>query len=104
MNATENLTIGWLGCVTELKHIAEAFEELKTEGLKVTKTMNEVVNWVLNDPKLLDLVNTPDQKRKGKAQWRAVACLVSDRFETAPQNKQRLVHPCYIIDFQFKLP
>ena len=48
-SSVDNLTIGWIGCVSEMQKIAEAFEELRTEGLKVTKTINEVVNWVIVD-------------------------------------------------------
>lgn len=50
--------------------------------------------------------NTTEGGKKGtvKAQWRVVACLISDRFEAGSSTKQRLVHPCYIIDFQFKMP
>lgn len=48
-SSIDNLTIGWIGCVTEMQKIADAFEELRTEGLKVTKTINEVVNWVIAD-------------------------------------------------------
>lgn len=48
-HAAENLTIGWLGCVKEMQQVAEAFEELRTEGLKVTKTIDDVVNWVIAD-------------------------------------------------------
>ena len=32
-----------------MQKIADAFEELQTDGLKVTKTINEVVNWVVAD-------------------------------------------------------
>ena len=52
-SAVENLTIGWLGCVKEMQMIAEAFEELRTDGLKVTKTVDDVINWVINDKELL---------------------------------------------------
>ena len=54
LGSIENLTIGWLGCVRELHLIAEAFEELRTDGLKVTKTVNEVINWVIADKELSD--------------------------------------------------
>ena len=32
-----------------MQQVAEAFEELRTEGLKVTKTIDDVVNWVIAD-------------------------------------------------------
>ena len=53
MSSVDSLTIGWLGCVPELQQIAQAFEELKTDGLKVTKTINEVVNWLIADKDIL---------------------------------------------------
>ena len=52
LNSVENLTIGWIGCIREMQKIADAFEELQTDGLKVTKTINEVVNWVVADREL----------------------------------------------------
>ena len=102
-----------------MQQVAEAFEELRTEGLKVTKTIDDVVNWVIADRQLLlepqpgTDEGTNDGGKKNKFQWRVVACLVSERFEPGAQQaspskvqltKQRLVHPCYIIDFQFRLP
>ena len=39
----KDLSIGWIGCVSELNVISEAFEELKTDGLHITKTLNEVI-------------------------------------------------------------
>jgi len=112
-----------------MKDIALAFEELRTDGLKVTKSIDDVVNFVLSDPQLLascqketgnanttETSNNDTTQNSGKknnmnhkAQWRVVANLVSERFEsgstpqqsvqTAQTTKQRLVHPCYIIDF-----
>ena len=95
-----------------MQKIADAFEDLRTEGLKVTKTINEVVNWVIADKQAyqeetseLTMENTTTNntadggKKSTKAQWRVVACLISDRFEAGSSTKQRLVHPCYIIDF-----
>ena len=48
-STVDNLTIGWIGCVKEMQQIADAFEELRTDGLKVTKTVNEIINWIIND-------------------------------------------------------
>ena len=53
MNSADSLTIGWIGCVTEMNEIAEAFEELKTEKLKVTKSVDDVINFVTSDAGLL---------------------------------------------------
>ena len=48
----DDLSIGWIGCVSDLAIISEAFEELKTDDLRVTKTLNEVIQWVIADQKL----------------------------------------------------
>jgi len=82
------LTIGWLGCVQELKQIADAFEELKTEGLKVTRTIDEVVNWLTADRKLISQLASDDASKRNKFQWRVVACLISERFEAGAASVQ----------------
>ena len=100
-NALEELSIGWIGCVNEMQKISKAFEELQTEGLKVTKSLSEVIQWVIVDQNLLS--GDPLEYHKKKAQWRVVICLISQQFDQGTgQSKFRLVHPCYIADFSFK--
>ena len=92
-----------------MKDIALAFEELRTDGLKVTKSVDDVVNFVLSDPLLLascqketgnttngDTSNIDTTQNSGKknmtntnkAQWRVVANLVSERFESGSTPQQ----------------
>ena len=117
-SSAKDLSIGWIGCVSELNMISEAFEELKTDGLHITKTLNEVIHWVIDDQKLDDTVAEPHHSRqdtntsggKRKSQWRVSICLVSPVFDQGPKSasgelqpyQYRLVHPCYIIDFSFR--
>jgi len=61
----KDLSIGWIGCVSDLAAISAAFEEIKTEGLHVSKNLAEVINWVIVDQKLDDAsVNEPSHSRQ----------------------------------------
>ena len=69
--------------------ISEAFEELKTDDLPITKTLNEVIHWVIDDQKLDETNAEPHHSRqdtntsggKRKSQWRVAICLVSPVFD-----------------------
>ena len=49
-----------------MSQVAQAFEELKTDGLKVTKTIDDVINWVKSDRNLLSDQAQTEETKKNK--------------------------------------
>lgn len=113
-DSIDDLQIGWLGCTRDMQTITQAFEELKTEGLKVCRSLDQIIEWVIRDKATL----REENEQKGileaplkKMQWRSVICLTSEQFKgvqgerimQSNQSVYRLVHPCYIVDYAFKV-
>ena len=40
-----------------MKTITQAFEELKTEGLKVCRSLDQIIDWVISDKAQMRLEN-----------------------------------------------